>query len=311
MQTIKSSSIQIYVLSRDRPNYLREALNSICIQREASIEIIVSDNSEDNEVRRMVESEFPRLTYLRRYPPVSAMEHFQIILREASAQYIVLFHDDDVMMDGYAHEMLTALRNHPEASAVACNAFFIHGEKRSTQLMMGSFSHSCGITNPQQFLKPYLEIGDARPAPFPGYMYRRSFLEDLYLDPKLGGKYADVSFLTQLIQRGPIIWLAQPLIYYRLHQNNDSKNLSVAEHLRLLRYLIRSKVISRHASEVWDYRFKFWLYWWIQGRSQAKQKHHKYWVNKIVGIFLLKHVFELVLDNRIPWKKLTNRFIGR
>jgi GT2 family glycosyltransferase len=310
MQTTKPSSVQIYVLSRDRPHYLREALNSICKEREASIEIIISDNSEGNEVQHMVEAEFPRLTYVRRYPPVSAMEHFRIILCEVTAQYFVLFHDDDVMMDDYAQKMVSALRDHPEASAVACNALFIHGDKRSKQLMMGSFSHSCSITNPQQLLKPYLEIGDARPAPFPGYMYRSSLLGDLHLDPKLGGKYADVSFLTQLVQRGPIVWIAQPLMYYRLHQNNDSKSLSVAEHLRLLRYLIGSKLISRHAREVWDYRFKFWLYWWTQNRGKVNQKQHTYWVNKIVGIFLLKHAFQLILNNRIPWKKLTNRFIG-
>ena len=311
MQTIQSALVQIYVLSRDRPDNLREALNSICKESSDFLEIIVSDNSESNEVRIMVESEFSRLIYLRRNPPVSAMEHFRIILCEASAQYIVLFHDDDVMMEGYVQEMISALTDHPEASAVACNALFIHGDKPSKQLMMGSLSHSCSITNPQQLLKPYLEIGDARPAPFPGYMYRRSCLEDLYLDPKLGGKYADVSFLTQLIQRGPFIWIARPLMFYRLHQNNDSKSLSVAEHLRLLRYIISSKLIARHASEVWDYRFKFWLYWWIQSRGQVKQKHHTYWVNKIVGIFLLKHVFKLALNNRIPWKKLMNRFTSR
>lgn len=311
MQTIQPALVQIYVLSRDRPDYLREALNSICKESSDFLEIIVSDNSEGNEVRLMVESEFSKLIYLRRNPPVSALEHFRIILREASAQYIVLFHDDDVMMDGYVQEMMSTLRDHPEASAVACNALIILREKRSKQLMMGSFTRSCSITNPQQFLKPYLEIGDVRPAPFPGYMYRRSFLEDLYLDPKLGGKHADVSFLTQLIQRGPIVWIARPLMYYRLHQNNDSKSFSLIEHLRLLRYLISSKVISRHASEVWDYRFKFWLYWWIQSRGQVKQKHHQYWVKKIVGIFLLSYAFKLVLNNRIPWKKLTNRVVSR
>jgi len=49
-----SSSLQIFLLSRDRPDYLREALQSALAQSGERIEVIVSDNSEREEVARML-----------------------------------------------------------------------------------------------------------------------------------------------------------------------------------------------------------------------------------------------------------------
>ena len=73
--------IQIYILARDRPKYLKEAIESVLNQKtKEKIEIIVSDNSENNTVGQIVSQYFSnkKLKYIKRSPPLSAIKHFQL-----------------------------------------------------------------------------------------------------------------------------------------------------------------------------------------------------------------------------------------
>ena len=56
---LKKKNIQIYILSRNRPNYLRVALDSLLKQNHSQIkfEIIVSDSSDNDDVCKMIDRE--------------------------------------------------------------------------------------------------------------------------------------------------------------------------------------------------------------------------------------------------------------
>jgi glycosyltransferase involved in cell wall biosynthesis len=54
-------TVQIVILSRDRPKYLKESLDSVLNQNlsKVAVKVIVSDNSEKEEVRKMIERDYP------------------------------------------------------------------------------------------------------------------------------------------------------------------------------------------------------------------------------------------------------------
>ena len=65
-----TTSLQIYIMSRDRPDYLINALDSVISQVTVNIklDIIVSDNSETDEVEKIVSDLYQNsnITYVRR-----------------------------------------------------------------------------------------------------------------------------------------------------------------------------------------------------------------------------------------------------
>lgn len=253
--------VQIYVLCRDRVAFLDEALQSIVNQDFDGYEVVVSDNSEYDEVEAMVQGKYPQLRYIRRKPALSVTEHFRVVISECHRELTVLFHDDDIMMPHYLKNMVAALDRHPLVAAVGCNALILRDHTLTDERLMRTFSRPRMIREPEVFLKPYLGFEPEGPAPFPGYMYRTSAISGLYLDPAEGGKYSDVSFLLKVLRRGAILWLPETLMQYRLHSGNDSKAEKIGQKLRLLRYIYKNTTLNRQSKLVTEYRFSYWIMW--------------------------------------------------
>jgi cellulose synthase/poly-beta-1,6-N-acetylglucosamine synthase-like glycosyltransferase len=262
------SRIQLYILSRDRPAYLEEMLLSALNQSTSyDFEIIVSDNSEENFVFNLVAMSFPSIKYIRRTPAVSALEHFKIVINESNSEYVVFFHDDDVLFPTYIEQLAATLDSNKNIAAIGCNAYILKNMTASKKTVMKSFSGFKIFELSNEFLKPYMEITKIGPAPFPGYMYRRRFLDGLELKAEHGGKYSDLTFLLKLLRRGPIAWTSESLMYYRLHSLNDTKTESIPDRLSLLRYLYTNEGVNKYSNAVSDMRFVYWKSWWIQSSN--------------------------------------------
>lgn len=253
--------VQIYILCRDRVSYLHEALQSILVQDYDDYEVVVSDNSEYDKVQALIQSKYPQIIYIRRQPTLQALEHFRVVISECTAEYSVLFHDDDVMMPDYVKCMVEALDQHPSISAVGCNAQILQGETLTEYRFMRSFIRPTLLYNPETFLQPYLGLELTGPAPFPGYMYRTSAITGLYLDGYEGGKYSDVTFLLKILRRGPILWLPEILMHYRKHPGNDSAIEVIGQRLRLLRYIYKETSITKKSKQISEFRYEHWRRW--------------------------------------------------
>ena len=131
MKTIK---IQIYILSRNRPDYLKESLNSVLSQNDCGVdlEIIVSDNSSNDDVQNMIYKEYPRsykFKYVKRRAALSGGNHHRAIVNETTSDYVVLFHDDDILLPDYLTKVVAAISDYPNVSAIGCNAMIIENTK--------------------------------------------------------------------------------------------------------------------------------------------------------------------------------------
>lgn len=294
-----ASLLQLYLLSRDRPEYLRETLRSALNQAGDDIEVIVSDNSERNDVARMLAEEFPEVRCIRRTPPLGAFDHFRTIIDEASAELVVMFHDDDVLLDGYVEVLRGALEADPALAAVCCNAAILRGSQITDELFAPAAGdvRLCGAAD---LLHHYFALSIKGPAPFPGYMYRRSAIQGLCLDPRHGGKYSDVSFLLKVLQRGPILWLQKPLMRYRFHGNNDSATEAVGQRLRLLRYVYTTTSVTRRSPLIRQYRYRYWMSWW-RGASAAGARQP--WRRRVVRRFLVACTAGYALTRATLWQR--------
>ena len=300
---LNTPQIQFWVLSRNRPEYLRETLLSACAQVEPGIEIVVSDNSDNDDAAYLVRTEFPNVTLIARRPALPALAHFQAILTEARAEYITLFHDDDVLLPGYFAELSRILDQCPEASAASCDATIIRGDQSTNELLIGACSTDRRMLTPEQLLLPYLQFQRLGPAPFPAYMYRRAKIEGLGLNPLWGGKYADVSFLSEVAQRGPILVSCKPLMSYRIHGGNDNATELLGSRLRLLRYLLTQTRFTRGSKAIQHFKFRYWSKWYRE--NQHDQNHPQRL--KVIRKFLFLNGIRLALTEPGFWQRFFNR----
>lgn len=283
-------NIQVFVLAHNRPQLLRETLKSILCQNSQNFELIVSDNSTNDLVKNLIVGEFDdQVIYRRRDPPLTSIEHLQKILDEADKSYVVLFHDDDLMLPSFVSEMSEFLEQNRKYSAAATNAY-LHIKERATKKKFypGAFS-VIDVINGSEMARRYLDMGRFR-MPFPGYMYRTASIRGVSIDSKEGGKHADVSFLIKLAEVAPVAWLGQPKFEYRIHSANDSWSENVYARLRLLRFIYSKTDISKNCKVVDTYRLAYWFLWWRDGSSQNVT-----WRRRIVRRFLFVRGLNLLL----------------
>ena len=92
------NKITVIICTCNRPDMLREALQSVSIQTasEAIDKVLVSENGSNPESKSVC-AEFANLPiqYIYQDPPIAPLYHFQTIATHISSEYTAVLHDDD------------------------------------------------------------------------------------------------------------------------------------------------------------------------------------------------------------------------
>ena len=252
--------IEFVILCRNRADYLRLALKSIMSDNLEQVSLKISDNSDNSDVRELVRKEFRCIDYIKRNPTLNALDHFRSVIEEASAEYIVMFHDDDEVIPGYIDALCGALDNNAKAAAAGCNAYITRKLIRTTNTFMPETAERCKIIrSANELAVSYLRAFTGYHAPFPSYMYRTALLKGKLLVAEDGGKHSDVSFLMKIVEDGELIWLTKPFIYYRVHGANASSTESEQDRLSVLDYIAINSSAKISSMDIIEYRAAYKL----------------------------------------------------
>lgn len=300
-------AVQLFILSRDRLDFCRETVASAVAQTYKNCQIIVSDNSEKDDVSAMLARDFPSVVVIRRKPSLPALNHFNKLIDEAAAPLMVLFHDDDVLEPEYVAKMVDLFLKSPEVGAIGCNSQILMDLTPTGMPFMGAFRGTVMLRQSFDLLEPYLSISLCSPAPFPGYMYRTSIIKGLELDAVQGGKHADVSFLVKVLKRRPILWTDECLFKYRFHTQNDSGIESVADRLSWLRFIYATNEIHPKSREVRDYKFLYWIKWLQQNSQHHVTAMHISNRRRIALRFVRYWTLRMAMNRLDFWKRAWRR----
>jgi hypothetical protein len=268
-------------------------------------EVIVSDNSESDSIQKICHEQFPSIRYIRRSQPRTGPRHFKAILDEATSEYLVLFHDDDIMLPNYISTLLPYIEANPLISAVGCNAEIIDKTGKATgKFFIRNLKQPLFISNADQLITSYIRSTGI--APFPGYMYRRKYIRSSFINYKHGGKYADVSFLLKILQRAAMVWHSEPLMHYRNHGDNDSATESIPDRLSLIRYLMTHEGMVRNSPEMRYFKFIYWANWWRSRDNFFLIPNG--WREKVVFHFLAHSSVKLIFFDSAFRKLLLYKF---
>jgi glycosyltransferase involved in cell wall biosynthesis len=247
--------LTIFLLCHDRPEDTRRAVASILAQSDTAFDFIISDNSSNDLVQEMMRIEFPNVRYIRRNPMLASIEHFNLCIAEAETEYFCLFHDDDLLSSDFVSQMKVEIAKNPHAVAYGCNAYINRFGALSKRLSFGLVNPVEWFKNPRALANRYFARSQSGIAPFPGYVYNQVRVGEERI-PASGGKYADVTWLLNLLKKNPIAWIDKPLMTYCLHESNDGNIESRRDRLSFLAYLKRN--VATIGSEILDdYRCSF------------------------------------------------------
>jgi glycosyltransferase involved in cell wall biosynthesis len=244
-------------MCHNRPDFLRENLQSWLKQDLADTEIIVSDNSSNEDLAEMMAREFPQIEIRKRRPFTDSARHFKITTAEATAPWFMLFHDDDTVAPGGWARYKEAAQKNPHVIAIAANALVMRGSQLTTEKFNTSLESDIIFNHVADFSARYFHP-ICHLQPFPSYLYKLECRDVMAAHTQPARKYSDFIFLTEVAAKGPILWLAGIGMHYRVHQNNDSGAHDIKAAILVRRRLIARKVFQAHDPRLELYRF--WNY---------------------------------------------------
>ena len=232
-----SYKLEVVILTRDRCSLLEQCIDSVLSQETSfSVNLIISDNSQSDESSHWLAREHPSIA-VRRYHSIPVFEHMQLAIKNVSSQYVMLFHDDDILLPGCLQALVNQLDLNSKLSAVSCNAFIALENHQTFRKMLRQVNSHILISTPQMLIKRYLEFWEGGITPFSTYIYRSSAMKPEHIDISTAGKHSDVTMLLNVLKAGPFLWVANPLAVYRVHKGSDSFTYSAHNNLLLLRTL--------------------------------------------------------------------------
>jgi len=234
------AELTVVLMCHNRPLLAVGAIRSILAQSNRNFRFLISDNSSNHELKKIIDSEYPTLEYISWFPGLpDFFTHFNTMIRKVDTPLVVMFHDDDRLEPDYVKRVLEQYHETPNVAGIGTNCFQIdgHGDRVPGELWFKSPNAIEIFRDPKDLVLRQLELDLGRAAPFTNYAYNLNVVKDPALDLSKGRNYCDVSFLAGILQFGPIVWINEPLASVRVHDANISTYSGVRDYKAFLTWI--------------------------------------------------------------------------
>jgi len=213
--------IEVFVLTRNRVEFLKQAVQSLLDQTLRDARVTVVDNASDDGTEgdlSAMAAENPRLCYVRQPQNVGPTGNFETAVRLARARYAMIFHDDDILHPLYLEMALKAIRRHPKVTMLVGNSI-VPPVVNAEHWEPVSQSYSLCET-PVDFAAFLYVVGRIA---FPTAVYHVESLRRVRARNDLYGKIADKPLLQEAAGQGmAVVFHDKRLLRYRVHPGQDT-----------------------------------------------------------------------------------------
>ncbi|WP_455668151.1 glycosyltransferase family 2 protein [Phocaeicola sp.] len=291
-----SPIVQVFILTRNRPKYLDLTLSSVLKQTYLNLEVIVSDNSTENETYNMLKKRISnRLRYVKRIPDyINAVDHFNKILSEVTSEYFIMFHDDDLMEANMVFKLVQFLNNNPNCVAACTNAYNID-ENGNILERFSKILEDQIVKDKKELFNIYSQDISL---PFPSFIYRRALLNDICFDHYKGGKYSDSCFILDLLNIGQIAFMYSYVgMFYRRSQFQDSYKVDLMARSKQIRYFCKAINLDLKSKKAKRWRLKeLYITCCVEKRRFTTQLLHLFKKNGIYDLWIKALIKNILLN---------------
>ncbi len=217
--------LDVFILSHNRADFLGETLESLAAQTYQDFRIVVLDNASTDHTPEVVRKfSKTRQVLLHQHPKnIGGPDNFFSVGKLAEAEWVMAFHDDDILHPRYIEYAMATLQSHPDCRLIASN--YVGVEKPSLSALSNQtatkdfwlFDHAAHFASFCYTLNK-VHFGSA--------IYHRERLLKLSKEKLLPfGKIADrPAMIETLREGGGAIVFKFPFAQYRLHASQDSQS---------------------------------------------------------------------------------------
>ncbi|MEN6374038.1 MAG: glycosyltransferase [Smithella sp.] len=221
-------TIALLTYNRCSSGYLKEALDAILAQTYTDFELLVMDNhSTDDTARFVLSYDDPRLTYVRQPPGGNATTNYIRAALMSRGEYIIMAHDDDIMEPTMIERHVAFIEKHPGILVVSNNVSLMDESSVPIQPHLYELKENI-VFNKTEYIQKYFE--EKLWIPAPTILFHRATyvaMVSKWLGTK-GQAYlasGDLWILFTLNLKGSIGLIADPLLRYRQHKGQESRNV--------------------------------------------------------------------------------------
>ncbi|KEK24133.1 glycosyltransferase [Bacillus gaemokensis] len=229
--------VSILIPTYNRPLYFEQSLRSVLNQTYSNIEIIIGDDSTNDETEKIIQKYLPyyqNITYIKNTPTLGQFENAIMLFDKANGEYINYLMDDDLfhlnkiekMMKYYiddkendiklitSHRQVIDTQGDPLPDVYSTMRLF-----ETDTIMDGTQLGNIVIMNQRNY------IGEPTTV-----LFRKKDLDEPYgtFDKRRYLCNVDVASWLHLLAKGKAVYIAETLSYFRLHpdqQLNESNKL--------------------------------------------------------------------------------------
>ncbi len=289
--------IQLFIITYNRPSLLVKSLKSALDQDFSSYQVIVSDNSTNNDTQEALSSfKQGSFSYLRREPTLGVFEHLNTVLSEVTSKYFMIFHDDDLMHPNMLSELYKRISIEEEVLAIGSNAQLIKSGLFKNRPILKTTNSPIIINNSNEMAYRYLINRGI--VPFPSYLYRKNVSKVVCFDPNKGGKHCDAAFLIDIASIGKIMFYHKPLMDYFIHSGQDSNSNAFFQRNQLINFIVSKTSYCRHSYLIKRFRImNFYLE--LSGGNIKFSIKRKWKIIKLIAKFSPLNYFPKLLIQSI------------
>lgn len=226
--------VSIMITAYNRPDYLRVALGSALNQTYKNIEIIVCDNSTNNDVQKMIQPYLEKYSHIRYYKnekSLKVIELFRYCLNLPLGEYACYLMDDDIYHKDKIKEMVNYFLEYEDISLVTSYRQTIDEKGRhlkpisATQRLFEKTTIIDGKYLVKFVLETLLNVIGETTTP----LFRRKDIEGNNFGVYQGRQYetnADMATWFTLLFKGKAVYIPDALSYFRLHGAQDQRRLN-------------------------------------------------------------------------------------
>jgi glycosyltransferase involved in cell wall biosynthesis len=259
--------VTISLLTRNRPDLLRLAIEGVLAQQGIELELLVLDNASTDdtpEVVRAFRARDPRVVDLRSDADLGMVRNWNrgIDLAAARAPFACVFHDDDVMLPGFLAESTRALLAHPSAAFACCLPQFVSPAGEVLDVLNPNDVPD-GLTNGLD----YLELAVNRRAMGiypPTVVFRSDVLKRLGpIDTPHAHATMDLNLYYRALAVADVVFIRKVLAHCRQHAGSETDAM-YRQAEPMFRYsaaaeLIDAAIALLRSPRSADPRFRAWL----------------------------------------------------
>lgn len=220
---MESNLITIGIPTRNRASLLQRALKSVLTQSYRKIEVIVSDNSSNDETKALLsEITDDRVRFFSHFSMVSMVENFNYCLANASGDYFLLLSDDDWIEPDFIEIALSRFAENSSVKMVYARAW-VH--LASGQKVFASNSASlieCGEATIKHFFQMQREVWlCATILPITDMRKCGGYSDGFY-------NATDTAMWMNVASGGMVAYIAMPLAHYDARHACSADKVSIA-----------------------------------------------------------------------------------